>query len=330
MRLDRLLSIVITLLNKDKITANELSKKYEVSVRTIYRDLDALHQAGIPVVAYAGNAGGYGIMENYRLERQLLTLSDMAVILAALKGIQTSLPSAEMEKAVEKIGSLVPRDKRNVIAEFNERIAVDMTGWCFDEKRKLILGKLYDAVVSNRLVRFVYRNLKGEQKQRTVEPMTLLFKGSSWYLLGYCRGKADFRIFHIGRMKGVEVQLATFQRRPFAHIDFFKGETAGGFAAGTEPKKYINLVLRFPANLRMKVEEFYSTEQIRENDGFLYASSRVPEDEWVYGMILSYGGMCEVVQPESVRSKIKAMIKKMTAIYHGSEASSRHGSNPAM
>jgi predicted DNA-binding transcriptional regulator YafY len=307
MRLDRLLSIVITLLNNDRISAAKLAAKHEVTIRTIYRDLEAIHAAGIPVVAYPGNAGGYGIMENFVLNRQLLSLQDMGMIITALKGMKTSLPTPETESAIAKLGSLVPRDKQNRIAEFGERIAVDMTGWYFDEKRKLIVGKLYEAVNANRLVCFVYRNLKGEETTRTVEPMTLLYKGSSWYLLGYCRRRGAFRMFHIGRMRDVELKLTTFKRRPFSQRDFFNGEF--------KSQKSISLVLRFPIDFRIKVEEFYPPESVQEKDGFLYVSSRLPEDEWLYGMILSWGDRCEVVEPQAVRKRIKSIVNKMADRY---------------
>jgi predicted DNA-binding transcriptional regulator YafY len=307
MRLDRLLSIIITLLNRDTMTAPALARKYGVSVRTIYRDLDAVQQAGIPLVAYQGNKGGYGIMENYRLDRQLLTLSDMAAILAALKGIQTTLPAAEVEQAVEKIGSLVPRDKRDAVSEFNERIAVDMTGWSYNGMRREVLRCLYGAVVARRLVKFVYRNLKGEEKTRLVEPMTLLYKGSSWYLYGFCRTRSDYRLFHVGRIKDPAVQAAVFKRRAVPLAEFM--------SRTEEPDNTTEIVLKFPVSQRLKVEEFYPEDRITRRGDYLYASARFPLDEWTYGVILSYGDLCEVVEPPAVREKIKKMVQAMNSYY---------------
>jgi predicted DNA-binding transcriptional regulator YafY len=99
MRIDRMLAITVMLLNRDRITARELADKFEVSVRTIYRDMDAINLAGIPIVSFAGNDGGFGIMENYRIDSQALTLNDMFTILSAFKGVTTSLDDVELEAA---------------------------------------------------------------------------------------------------------------------------------------------------------------------------------------------------------------------------------------
>ncbi len=289
------------------MTAAELARKYSVSVRTVYRDLDAIQQAGIPIVSCQGHGGGYGIMENYRLDRSLLSLSDMAAILAALKGIQTTFPAEEVDRALEKIGSLVPRDKRAVIDEYNERISVDMTGWSYNGMRRDLLQLLYDAVVARRLVSFDYRNLRGEQAARVVEPMTLLYKGSSWYLYGYCRTRSDYRLFHVGRMRGLAVRPATFKRRSLPLKEFMCRED--------EPDNLVEIVLRFPVALRVKVEEFYPAERITRRGNHLYARARFPVDEWTYGLILSYGDQCEVVEPAAVREKIKSMVRRMNSLY---------------
>ncbi len=103
MRIDRMLAITVMLLNRDRISARELAERFEVSVRTVYRDIDAINMAGIPVISYPGNEGGFGIMENFRLDRQLLTLNDMLTILAALKGIDTGLIHKEVGSAIENL-----------------------------------------------------------------------------------------------------------------------------------------------------------------------------------------------------------------------------------
>lgn len=307
MRLDRLLSIIITLLNNDTMTAPRLAAKYGVSVRTIYRDLDAIQEAGIPLTASPGHQGGYGIMENYRLDRQVLSLNDMAAILTALKGIQTTLPAVDVDRAVEKIGSLVPRDQRRTIAEFGERIALDMSGWSYNGMRRELLSLLYEAVCARRLVSFTYRSLKGEEGARTVEPMTLLYKGSSWYVYGYCRKRADYRLFHVGRIGDLKLLAGVFKRRSLPVEDFMRRPD--------KQENIVDIVLRFPLSQKLKVLEYYPEEAITRRGGYLYARSRFPLDEWTYGVILSYGEHCEVMEPPEVREKIKKMIALMNSRY---------------
>jgi predicted DNA-binding transcriptional regulator YafY len=269
--------------------------------------LNAIQQAGIPLVASPGNQGGYGIMENYRLDRQLLSLADMAAILTALKGIQTTLPAADLDRAVEKIASLVPRDKRKTVAEYGERIALDMSGWSYNGLRRESLSLLYTAVCDRRLVKFTYRSLKGEQGARTVEPMTLLYKGSSWYLYGYCRKRADYRLFHVGRIGDLTLLTSVFKRRTVPLAEFM--------SRPDKTDNVVDLVLRFPLAHKLKVLEYYPGEQVTRRGGYLYARARFPLDEWTYGVILSYGEHCEVMEPPEVREKIKRMIAVMNSRY---------------
>jgi predicted DNA-binding transcriptional regulator YafY len=307
MRLDRLLSIIIILLNEDRVTARELADRFDVAIRTIYRDLDAVQAAGIPLAACPGNTGGYQIMPNYRLERQFLTLKDMAAILTALRGVRTTLAAAEIDSAIQKVGSLVPREKRDVVDLYGEQIALDMTGWMLDDKRRGLLRELHQAVVESRLVRFTYRNLQGEQAARTVEPMTLLFKGAAWYLFGWCRLRDDARLFHLGRMGDLEVLRGAFTRRPVSYRDCLER-----FAA---PEPARDIVLRFRPGYRLKVEEFFPAEGITERDGWLIVRASFPEDEWVRALILGHGDNVEVLEPPELRARIAAAAAGMDRIY---------------
>jgi predicted DNA-binding transcriptional regulator YafY len=126
MRIDRMLAITVMLLNRDRINARELAEKFEVSVRTVYRDIDAINMAGIPVISFPGNEGGFGIMEHFRLDRQLLTLNDMLTILTALKGIDTGLIHKEVESAIEKITNLVPKEKADQAEQFFNQMVIDV------------------------------------------------------------------------------------------------------------------------------------------------------------------------------------------------------------
>jgi predicted DNA-binding transcriptional regulator YafY len=307
MRLDRLLSIIIILLNEDRVTARGLAERFGVTIRTIYRDLDAVQAAGIPLTAMAGNTGGYEIMPNYRLERQFLSLKDMAAILTALKGVRTTLATEEIDNAIGKVGSLVPREKRDVIDLYGEQVALDMTGWVFDERRRAMVRQLHQAVAAQKLVRFTYRNLQGVQGARTVEPMTLLYKGSAWYLFGFCRRRSDFRLFHIGRMADLETLKQAFTRRPASYRDYLE--------RNAEPVTAVAIVLRFPRELRLKVDEFFSADCVTEEGDSLIVRVSFPEDEWVRAMILGYGDMVEVLEPPGLRARIAEMAAGMDRIY---------------
>lgn len=136
MKIDRLLSIVVMMLTRDRIPAAELARRFEVSVRTIYRDVDAINLAGIPIVSFQGNSGGLGIHESYKLDRQVLTLSDMVSILSALRSISAAFESTELESALDKVQSLVPKEKRTEVDELQDQIVVDILPWGIARGRK--------------------------------------------------------------------------------------------------------------------------------------------------------------------------------------------------
>lgn len=177
MRIDRMLALIVMLLNKERITAREIADKFEVSVRTIYRDVEAINLAGIPVITFSGNHGGFGIMENYKIDRQLLTLNDMFTILSALKGVNTGLRDIKIESAMEKIISLIPKEKTHELNLHFDRLVLDIVPWGYRDKRNKMLKRIQTTIEQDQLIEIKYSNLKGDYWERIIEPMTLLLKG---------------------------------------------------------------------------------------------------------------------------------------------------------
>jgi predicted DNA-binding transcriptional regulator YafY len=222
MRIDRMLSITVMLLNRERIPAKELADKFEVSVRTIYRDIDAINMAGIPIVSYQGNSGGFGIMPNYKLERQLLTFDSMVSILSALKGVNQTLGDESIDGAIEKITSLVPKEKADDLHSMTERIVMDILPWGSSRRQRENLQLVHAAIAANKLVEFDYLSDNGSIVNRSVEPMTLVFKGYAWYLFGYCLVRKDFRLFRLTRMRELAILDDSFNRKNVSYRDYIK------------------------------------------------------------------------------------------------------------
>jgi predicted DNA-binding transcriptional regulator YafY len=312
MRIDRMLSITVMLLNKDRISARELAEKFEVSIRTIYRDIEAINLAGIPVISYQGNNGGFGIMENYKIDRQVLTLKDMLAIISALKGINITLEDRELDTAIEKISSLVPKDKTEDLNRHLEQFIIDILPWGYGKKQKDQIKVIHDSIISNRLLIFVYRNAKGEVIERIVEPMTLVFKGYCWFLFSYCLIRKDFRIFRLSRMRNIRLLDKGFIRREASFQDYYQESINpdGGKV------KMAHLVLKFSPEVRFRVEDCFDEEQIRiQDNGDLIVRVSFPEDQWVYSMILSYGENVVVLEPGHIREIILKKVNKIQGIY---------------
>ncbi len=182
MRVERMLTIIVMLLNRPRISAKELADKFEVSIRTVYRDLDAINQAGIPVISYQGNNGGFGIMDNYKLSHQLLTFENLSSILAALKGFNSSFEDSELDGSIEKLRNLIPADKVDELSQQMKQIIITKQPWTKSSRHKELISLLRQAIENTRMVHIDYRNYAGEISSRQVEPISLVFKGYTWYL----------------------------------------------------------------------------------------------------------------------------------------------------
>jgi predicted DNA-binding transcriptional regulator YafY len=308
MRIDRMLTIIVMLLNRDRVTARELADKFEISVRTVYRDIEAINLAGIPVISYLGNDGGFGIMENYKIDRQLLTLSNMFTILSALKGVNTGLKDIELESAIEKISSLVPKEKSGEMELRFQQLVIDINPWGYSNKLKNILKTIQRSINSSSLLKIKYSNTRGEYSVRIIEPMTLILNGYIWYLFAFCKKRSDYRVFKLTRIKSINVSKQNFIRRDASYKDYIRQDN--------ESDAVVHLILKFSSKIRSRVEEYFDEEQIdiRKNGDIIVRVS-YPEDEWVYSSILSYGEYVEVLEPPHIRKIILEKAKKIHEHY---------------
>lgn len=309
MKIDRLLSITLMLINRPMVTAKELSDRFDVSVRTIYRDIESIAAAGIPVSASNGKGGGYSLIDNYRIDRQLLNLTDMLSILTALKGINTSLNNRDIDTTIDKIESLVPDDKALQVRRHFENIIIDLAPWNCDTGYKTVLETINSAISSNHCITFNYRNLKGEESCRTIEPMTLILKTWCWYCFGFCIDKNDYRLFRLSRIHGCSITSRQFTRRPvrFVDTDLLKVDT----------RTPVPIQLRFSPDSLSRIEEhFGSCPRTIDEAGHFIVTLEFPEDEWIYAIILGFGDHCEVLSPPEIRSTIKSRLKKAAALYN--------------
>lgn len=310
MKIDRLLSIVVFLLNRDLTSASVLAERFGVSVRTIQRDMESIDLAGIPVVSVQGPCGGYGIMEGYKLDKRLVTEDDLFYIVTALRSIGDSLEDRRIDDAAEKVRGLLPAAGTAGFRSRTERLHIDFSMLGGGPEQRAAFKTVQTAVDSDRLLRIDYTNNRLRRESRIVEPMTIVFKWRSWYLYAYCRLREDYRLFRISRIKNPEPLGERFRRRPLGFEEFsrdYDPEKTG---------KVTELLLRFSAEVAPLVEEFYNKEDLtRAENGALIARARMPEDGWMYGYILSYGAFVEVLEPAGVREAIKNAARSIAEIY---------------
>ncbi|WP_338042473.1 YafY family protein [Paenibacillus ginsengarvi] len=309
--MERLLSIIILLLNRRMVQAKELAERFEVSVRTIYRDIETINGAGIPIITYQGTNGGIGLAEGYRLDRNVLTNDELAAIVSALRSISASYDNETHQRLVEKIHSVVPPADSEAFQHKSSRVLIDYSPWDGNEQLRPKLELLENAVDHCLIAEFVYSNADGEMSHRIVEPHRLILKGKQWYLQAYCLEKEQFRLFKLKRMKDLEiVQGKTFIRRKVPIL------TRTSDQPPSEPYQTTEFVLRFQAEARHLAEEWFGIEALcPEEDGNWLVRKAYPENEWLYRFILGLGHLAEVLEPPHLRAIIADRAEQIAKKY---------------
>jgi len=289
MKLDRLLSIIVILLNRDRVSAKELAERFEVTVRTIYRDIDAINLSGIPIISYSGNNGGFGILENFKLDKHYLSMEEMTSILSALKGINKTLEDKTIDTTIEKIRSLVPESaKSDNYLSLNETIAIDILPWGATENIKEKLKIIKKAANERKTLTIKYFSSSEETSERIIEPMTLVLKGVSWYLFAFCKTKNDFRVFKLARIKSIKVNNQLFERKNRDYKEYFNNNYE-------LEKNFTKLKLKFDIDSENLIYEYFDESSIiSKNEKFIILEINYPLDKWIISWLLSFGDSVEI------------------------------------
>ena len=296
MQINRLFEIVYILLERKTITAKELAERFEVSTRTIYRDIEILSQAKIPVYANKGNGGGIGLLEDYVLDKSVLSEEEQNQILFALQSME-KISNQNEKNILEKMSSIFNKIKTNWID-------VDFSDWGINGEQDQTFNLIRNAILKHNVIEFVYYNSYGEEKKRQAEPLQIYFKDKSWYLKAYCRLKQDYRLFKISRMKDIKLLNETFERElPQIKENKFDYKT-------------IQLELEISKDMSYRVyDEFKREDIIKNKNGDFIVKVEFPENDWVYGYILSFGENVKVLSPGYVKSIIKEKLQKSLKNY---------------
>lgn len=313
--INRLLSIIYILMNKGTVTAKELAERFEVSVRTIYRDIDVLSMAGIPVYTTKGRGGGIHLTEQFVLNKMLVSKKEQQQILAALASLRET-GAHEEEEILDKLGDFFMEKTANWVA-------IDFSDW--SGRRKELFNQIRDAILDRHAIQFDYYGQHGEMSHRCAEPIQLLFKEYTWYVRAYCRTKQSMRLFKVLRMKRVVVLDETFDiREAAATNDREKKALAADTSKGCSDD-YVDspandlipeITLWIDKKEAYRVYDRFDEEEITVlPDGHFEIHYRCPLDDWVYGMILSFGPSVKVLAPKPVQEEIRRRIEKMAELY---------------
>lgn len=308
MKIERMLTIIVMLLNRNRVTANELAEKFEVSVRTIYRDIETINLAGIPIISHSGNNGGFSIYESYKLNHQLLTLHNLSSLLSVLKDINSTVDDIELESSIEKLQNIIPKNKEEYLKLHMEEIIIDLHPYGDAPDQKTLVKTLRRAITQTNVLTIDYRNYDNIISKRQVEPMSLVFKNYTWYLFAYCLLKEEFRIFRVSRISDFHIENRTFERREKSYHE--------SMALLNEQAKMTTVVLKVSPKMKSRVEDVFNKEDIAVLEtGELLVTATFPEKEWLFSLIFSFGEHIEILEPKELRQKMATKLSLMIEKY---------------
>lgn len=286
MQESRLFKILYYLLSQGHATAPELAEKLEVSVRTIYRDIDALSGAGIPLFTETGRNGGIYLMDNFTLDRVILSKEEKQEVLTALQSIHAA-PDMEYSPVLSKLSALFQMQS-------NTWLEVDYTRWGDKQSDKIKFDSLKSAILQRRCVKISYTSSYAQTTERIIHPLKLLYKGRAWYLKAFCTSRQQFRLFRLNRILDLEVLYKNFPCCSFPETDE---------NSSSEYEQQVTLC--FPQKMAYRVYDEFAPEQITlQEDGTLLASAKMPVDNWLIGFLLSFGPDVTVLSPADLKKDL--------------------------
>jgi len=289
MQTDRQFQIIYTLLRKTSVSAGELAEQLGVSKRTIFRDIDTLSLAGIPIYAERGKGGGIRLLPDFVLDKTVLSEQEQSEILSALQGL-TNIKTGDTDQTLQKLSAIFNKPEANWLE-------VDFSAW---HNENDFFNDLKVAILERRVVAFDYYNTYGSKTFRRIEPTQLWFKSKAWYLKGYCLTKQGMRLYKLSRIKNLTV---TDERYTLRNLP---AETEKSAQENHAQFQWVTLKLHIAQEMAYQVyDDFIESEIEQQPDGSYIITTTTPETSGLYNFLLSYRKYLEVLEPEHIRIVIK-------------------------
>lgn len=292
MQESRLFKILYYLLEKGRTTATGLANHFEVSVRTIYRDIDALSEAGIPIYAEAGRNGGICLLDGFVLDKVVLSDVEKQEILASLQSL-SAVGASYDKNMLTKLSALFQIDSE-------DWMEADFSRWGEKTRDNEKFEAIKRAIIRRNAIKIQYEGSYHGGSERVIYPLKLMYKAKEWYLKAFCAQKQDFRLFKLTRIIEWEVLEETFEPMTFP-----KYEEESQYAGNT-------IVLGFAKEMAYRVyDEFDRNQVTRLKNGDLQVTANIPEDEWLIGYLLSFGVKVDVIQPTNLKEILAKRAKEI-------------------
>jgi len=298
MQTTRLFEILYLLLNKERVTAKELAERFEVSTRTIYRDIDALSMAGVPVYTEKGKGGGISLMPGFVINRSVLNDNEQQEVLSSLQGL-AQLKIAQTDTTLEKLSATFNKTATNWLE-------VDFSEWDCDNTQ--LFADLKTAILQRNIIEFEYLTSNGQTARRQVKPVTLWFKSRAWYLKAFCMLRQSARIFKLTRIRNLTLTDMQFSEREIQLEDEQADTESDAVYLPTDFKFKIEPAAAY------RVFDDFGAGQLQADGSYIVTVSRY-ECDWLYGIILSYGEYLEILEPPSARETFRKKVEKINEKY---------------
>ena len=301
MKYEIMTGMLFDLLSKKCVKATYFANKYEITTRTVYRYIDELTLANVPIISTRGANGGFKIMEGFKLSASYLTKEEFEVVINSLSAINNEVHGEVLSSAINKIKAT----KRGVGAVNVKagNLVIDAGAWCDSAGYKDKLSRINSAIDNSKVINFTYHDRNGSKSARSAEPHTILFKEGTWYVYAFCRLREQFRFFKIGRMTDIVSTDEVFVRKELP--------SSLPFENWYEHSSLIDVKLKVEKESLFAVEDWLGVENIAEEKGEFYATASLPDENSLIGKILSLGVGVKVVAPETLKNKIKKAVKEI-------------------
>jgi len=310
-KIDRLLGILSVLANTDRITIQELAERFEVSKRTIFRDLDTLNESGVPIVTYSGIGGGVAVIEGYKLKSNILSKNDIKNVFTALNGLMSIDESSDLTNLMAK---LIPEETSTVFSESD--YVIDLSSWFQDSITQDKVSNLHKAIKNRNCIYLEYISKKS-RSARIIHPHKLVFKQSCWYLYAFCEDNQEFRLFKVNRIATYKIMDASFNCKAVEKIDF-RNDFGVGLFSSQDSTSLFEVILEYDVT-----NEFFLTDKIdakffnrinsaKEKGQIIFSASNL---EWVTNLVFSLQDKVKVIAPLALKETVKTRIKRINELY---------------
>lgn len=305
-KFSRMLGMLMVLINKKTVTANELAEDFNVSRRTVIRDIDALCNAGIPIYSKKGFSGGYSLVEEYGFNTSFIGSGDIGVIVDSLESLSSLFENSEIKRVSNLLRTMDGKGDKSGKPGIKDKLYIDMSLFNSKYFSEKIIDPLFSSISDFREISFI---CNGEE-EFGFQPMTLVFKWFEWFLLGYSQVNHKYMLYRLTEISDIDYSENKFIRKESSITDII------GSLEMEFKKESINFKLAIHKSLKKEFDYFFPEGEITERHGNWYVfSAEYPNEEWIYSVFLSYGDKIKVIEPESAVNKMKKHLSKALKNY---------------